>query len=948
MYSKFLKRVLATRGWYCVLGIKEERVRQVFKQTLEEVDEVVQNFVDKNYDVYFGCAKFKEGTRRNAPNAEYFKSFWLDLDCGVEKVQVKPKEAYETQEEALTDLVRFCEETSLPMPTLVNSGYGIHCYWRLDEELEKSEWKPIADRFKAVCREHGLRIDPAVPADAARVLRVPGTFNHKGDEPLAVELLASSARISVADFKSALGEIPAFLPPVPDYIQQGLSPLQQKLMQNRINSFQKILERSFEDNGCPQIVHIATEQADADYNLWRAGLSIARNCADWKVAIHAISADHPNYDFDLTERKADDLVDKPYLCKTFEDIYPDGCEGCKFRGKIKSPIVLGSDIEESTAEVIEHVVQPATEENEEPVVVEYEIPQYPFPFFRGKTGGVYARTEEGEDGEPGAVLVYEHDLYVVKRMHDSDRGELVLARLHLPKDPPKEFTIPLSVMGSKEELRKLIASHGVICSGKGIDSVMGYLLTSAKAQQMQEEAEILRKQMGWVEGEEKFILGEHEISAGGLRRSPASSATSPVAKWLHAEGDLDEWTRIANTYGRKGFEPHAFAFFAAFGAPLMSLTGYKGAFINLINRESGTGKTTILRMINSVWGHPYEVMAKESDTHAFKLHRLGVMNSLPFTADELSNMLPDKVSELLYSISQGKGAGRMQGSVNQERVNETTWSTIGIGSSNSSMVETLSTHKTAASGEVMRLIEYEIKRTDILDKDEAYKLFEESLAKNYGMAGMVYMQWVINNIPYVGDLIRQIQVEIDKKAKFSNQDRYHSAVIACNIAGASIAQFLDLISIDINRVLDWVIGYLVPELKGVVNDQKDSYDDFLGQFMNSNLANTLIIRDAVDPKTSLPHSPVMEPRMELSIRAELDTKLVYVSTKAFKEFCVENRVMYRALLKDLESKGIYKGERKKRLGKGTKLINSSPVNTYVFMYDFEDLIPEAKNANSHS
>jgi hypothetical protein len=210
------------------------------------------------------------------------------------------------------------------------------------------------------------------------------------------------------------------------------------------------------------------------------------------------------------------------------------------------------------------------------------------------------------------------------------------------------------------------------------------------------------------------------------------------------------------------------------------------------------------------------------------------------------------------------------------------------------------------------------------------------------------MQWVINNIPYVSDLIRQIQVEIDKKAKFSNQDRYHSAVIACNIAGASIAQFLDLISIDINRVLDWVIGYLVPELKGVVNDQKDSYDDFLGQFMNSNLANTLIIRDAVDPKTSLPHSPVMEPRMELSIRAELDTKLVYVSTKAFKEFCVENRVMYRALLKDLESKGIYKGERKKRLGKGTKLINSSPVNTYVFMYDFEDLIPEAKNANSHS
>lgn len=945
MYSKFLKRVLAEDGYYCIIGLdKKGRPRQVFKETLEEVDEVVQKFVDSNYNVYFGCAKFKEPTRRDVPNAGYFKSLWLDIDCGPDKDQ---KKAYPDQEAALVDLIRFCEEVGLPMPTLVNSGLGIHCYWRFRKSINKDEWLPLGKRLKELCREHKFRVDPAVPADAARVMRMPGTFNQRGNPPIQVEVLARSPLLDVEEIREILGTGPELLA-VPDYIKREISPLQQKLMQNKSNSFEKILMKSVEGKGCAQIVHIAQNQADCDYNLWRAGLSIARNCTDWKVAIHAISSEHPQYDFDLTEKKVEDLVDKPYLCATMDDMNPEGCEGCPHKGKIKSPIVLGSEVERAESDTIEYkesVEEPIAVEDQETTAstITYKIPSYPYPFFRGKNGGVYRRTEDEDD-----KLIYENDLYIIKRMDDKGKGELALARVHLPKDRPKEFIIPLTSMGSKEELRKVLASQGIICMPAFVDGIMGYLIESVKMQQLKQDAEILRQQMGWVQGENKFVIGTKEYSEYGARYSPPSETTESVAVWMNKQGSFDEWKRVADVYAKPGFEPHAFAFFSTFGSVLMPFTGYKGAFINLINKESGTGKTTILHMINSVWGHPQELLSKESDTVAHKLFRLGVLQNLPFTADELSNMKSDAVSQLLYSVSQGKGAGRMMAQVNMERKNDTTWSTIGVGSSNSSMVELLANFKSGANGEIMRLLEYPIKRTDLIGKQEAHELFEQTLFHNYGHAGPLYIQYILKNRDDVLEVITDLQKHIDERANFNNQNRYWSAVIACNIAGALIARHVGIISIDPIKVLDWVIDSLVPNLRGVVEDQAASYDDVLGQYINENLMSALIINGNPDERTKLPQAPIQLPKLQLLMRAEPDNKRIWVSAKSFKEFCVNHKVIHKDMLDYLRQKGLMVGEKKKRLGKGTHLVGAPAITVYEFIYsDFDDIIQGLPNDNPH-
>ena len=64
---------------------------------------------------------------------------------------------------------------------LINSGYGIHVYWVLTESISYAEWLPVAQGLKDMCIQHNLLADNGVTADAARVLRVPGTRNHKHD-----------------------------------------------------------------------------------------------------------------------------------------------------------------------------------------------------------------------------------------------------------------------------------------------------------------------------------------------------------------------------------------------------------------------------------------------------------------------------------------------------------------------------------------------------------------------------------------------------------------------------------------------------------------------------------------------------------------------------------------------------------------------------------------------
>lgn len=875
---------------------------------------------DSGLNAFFACAAYDDPVKgRKTFNARALKSIYIDLDCGNSK-------PYPNQQAGLEALLAFIETNSLPIPTVVSSGYGLHIYWALPTELARVDWKPLAERMKGLCKEQGLLIDMSVTADAARILRVPGTYNYKRGAKAEVEILVEGAPVDMEQLRQVLG-VTILLGDAPDYIKEaGPSPLMQALFSDKEKRFSLILERCARDDGCQQLAHIATQQQGLDYNLWRAGLSIARNCVDWDIAIHAISSEDERYDFEATVRKSEDLIDKPYKCETFETLRPGGCKGCPHKGKIKSPIVLGLEIAVSEEKVM-------VEMEDDGTPVEYEMPPLPHPYVRAKSGAIYVQPN---DDESEAELVYEHPLYLVKRMTDSSRGDLALARLHLPRERAREFIIPLIAMTSKDDLRKVLSANGVLSAGKALERLMWYVIHSAKQQQLHMDTEVLHSQMGWTDSDTKFVLGTQEIGVSETRYSPPSETTESIAMLLHPKGSLEQWKKVTEPYAASGAEAFAFAFFTAFGAPLMKFSHYNGALISLVNSQSGTGKTTIMRVVNSVYGHPSKLLSVESDTYAHKIHSMGVRNNLPVTMDEMTNMQNDVASKLAYAVTHGQGPGRMQSQSNMERKNDTTWATIAMCTSNSSIVDKLSAGKATANGELMRVIEFKIDSLNSMSKTDAYNLFEMLLMENYGVAGPIYIDYLVKNLADVRRRVAEMQEYIDKRAALVNRERYWSATAAMNIVGGQIAYELGLHTIDVSAVLEWVLSRLIPDMRRDIIESVPMIADILGDFLNANMDSVLIIDSKVDNRVSaLGPMATMMPRRQLLIRVEPDTQRLFVAAKDFKKFCTERQVMYKDLLREFKDRGAYKGESMKRMGKGTQL-DYPAVRVYEFSFEGND------------
>jgi hypothetical protein len=927
--NSFLSSVLAEEGLYCVVGLRKSVVRQIFVETIEEIDGAVEGFLSQGFDTYFGCAKYlraEEG--RTAQNAKWFKAFWLDLDCGEDK-------PYESQTDAIEALKGFVKVTGLPRPTIVNSGRGVHAYWTLTTPIFYNDWKPTAEAFKKFCAIYNLKADPAVTADAARILRIPETLNYKDAPPKAVDVMLVSQPVTLEQFRGIVGigsdEDDAGLPFSKSAHKRPMDATTRALMGNNISKFGTIMRKSAQGKGCAQLVHIYQNQEETEEPLWRAGLSIAVNCEDGELAIHKISHGHPEYDPSETQNKANALIGKPYKCATFHGLNPGGCDDCPNRGKITSPIQIGAAIAEAKAEDNIVVMRNAVLEEE----VTVEIPEYPFPYFRGKNGGVYRRSMPGEhkkkkddddDDEPQDKLIYEYDLYVVKRLDDPDVGESLWMRLHMPKDGIKEFSCPLSSVMSRDKLRDVLAFQGVAAYNAKLDGIMAYVTRWVNELQQVSEAEKARQQFGWHENDTKFVVGNREISASGVTYSPSSNATAEVAAAYGKKGTISEWSRVANLYGTPGNEVRAFTLFAGFGSALFKFTKLSGAIIHLTNNGSGVGKTTIQHVVNSIWGRPVETLLNQQDKYLARMHRIAVLGNISVTIDELTNMSDEEVSDMAYSITHGRGRNRMQSQTNAERSNTMRWALNAITSGNKSLYDQLYNLKDFPEGELMRILEFSVSKTDNMSKAESDEAFNP-MHENYGIAGELFIRYVIANLPEVKKLLSKVQRKLDKAAGFTQRERFWSATAACAITSGIVTKKLGLHNIDVAAVYAWAVkelGRMRVEVRpGVIGPLAQ-----LGLFLNQHNSNMLIVNSTVDKRSGLTEVPVREPRGELITRYEPDTKLLFITTKTLREWCSENQISYKALVDDLHKMGACHGSIKKAMSRGSDM-STPPVNALV-------------------
>lgn len=913
----FLQTVLGDEGHYCVTAIKDGKVKQSFYSSISDLVHHAVDIDRGGSNAYFALATFNESGSRKADNVKLMRSFFVDIDCG-------PSKEYPNQIEALGALRDFCAKMSVPKPTIVDSGRGIHAYWPLIEPVSYSQWEPIAQKFKQLCLSNDLKIDPVVTSDAARILRVPGTHNHKDQPPKAVKLLGTAATpIKFEDFCNILGETVAPLPSLFKGMESHDSALLSLLAGNRQNKFKLILDKTARGTGCAQIASLIKNQGEVSEPLWRAGLSIAKFCEDSGKAIHFISKNHNDYDHDDTERKAQ-MIKGPYLCTKFDEYNPRVCDGCQHKGKIKSPIVLGKEIIEATEEdnvISEPVLQiPDDTFLDDPNV----IPSYPKPYFRGKTGGIYLRTTNA-DGDIDERLIYHNDLYVIRRIKDQESGECVVIRLHLPHDGVRQFLLPLTAATSREEFRKTMSMQGVAVLK--MDDLMNYITVWVNDLQSRTVADEARRQFGWARDGEIFILGDMEYRIAGTGVNHPSTATDPYFSAFVPKGTLAGWKNAINFYNKEGLEFHQMVVCAGFGSILMEFVpNINAAGLHMYSSDSGWGKTTALYAAASIWGKYEDLVISAKDTSNFSMNRAEVYKNLPFCIDEVTKLDPKALSDFAMSITDGKQKGRMSSGSNAERYRGDRWSLLAMTTANTSLIERVSAVKNVPKAEAQRILEKRMNKGKFEGKHETDD-FNKELEGHYGHAGPVFVKYIINNRQSVNKLLDVVRNKIDTKYNLSHENRFWSAFATVTVAGCIIAQKCGLIKYDPAKIMREA-GILINENRINLISINKSVADTLNEYINENWNNILKLKSTDDLRKHNGKGtnngletlvvPTAQPRQHLIARYETDTKIIFLLPKPLRDWCIAQQISYSGLIQEMEA-GMGAVRKKVRLAKGTNL-----------------------------
>ena len=930
MLKQFYEKALPSQGVYCVSGLTNGRMANRFAETLDGVLEEIEKFKNKNGDVFVALGTF-EGYSRKADDCLFVRSFFIDLDVGEGK-------GFATKEDAHAEIESLLLQTGLPEPVRIDSGGGIHAYWIMDTDIPKDVWKPAAEIFKTICLEC-IAIDPVVTADAARIMRCPETFNYKTGTPRPTSVITDTIHVySWQEFKSFLygdtGEIierPQEAQDILASIPKGLDDDTKEILKldNFPRKFSVLAQKSIDDEGgCAQIKFICENAQTLEEPMWFAGLSIAKFCDDGATAIHELSEDHPDYNHAKTEEKASRFP-APRTCAWFIDNYPSRCEGCQHRGNIISPITLAREFtpakankEESVWEVSDTQALP-------------DFPEFLMPYVRGQHGGIYfvpapKVDKKGVKHQDDPILILANNLYPVVRMVSPHEGECLQMRLELPKDGHREFLLPMKHVYAKEAFKAIMSSNGVFFNSAHDQHLMNYIVKWGQFMQTTDKALLMRMQMGWTQertdsewDRRSFVIGKKEITyKGEIIDAPSSPFVKGIAKHLTQHGTLQRWRESIDFLNNPEFELHAFAAMSGFGSPLMPYTSTSGVVMSLTGK-SGNGKTGAMYGGLSVFGHPKDLSVVKATDNGLTGRYLGLHN-LMFGLDEVGDKKAEELGNLIHGISHGKAKIRMQSSVNAEREYEMSASLIAVLTSNHGLYGILESKKMSLDGEAARLIELAMRKPHLLEQDGTLgpKIFD-AFRFNYGHAGPIFMRHVVmEGDQYVLDRIKEWETRFLKDFGNYSEYRFYQNLVAANFTGAAIANEINMTGYDIERIYPKVIQQMIDIRETVVRVNFTDYQSLLGDFINKNMANILVLKDG---KTT------MEPRGQIVARIVSEENLLQVSKSEFKKYLSERMIGAREFEADMRERKVLFDDKKGRLTTGWKsAISTDPAYLYWF------------------
>lgn len=812
---QFLERVLpASGGQYFVGGVISKRYEQGRPlDTIDEVVDKVERLDRKRANVYYATGVY-EGTREIS-TCQYKKALYVDLDTGG------AHKGFNTKRDAVLALKKFCDEANFPFPNIVvDTGGGVHGYWTLSEPVLLADWQPMADALKALCEAHGFAVDESITADAARILRVPGTTNYKDPKaPKPCKILKADPNdFTIDQLQQALATEPAVVTAPSALLADTVG--DDDLGANLYTGADRKWNAAAVIEGCAVMKHaLDTGGADQPGVLWYRVLHLLAYCEDGADYVHAMSNQHDKYSPAMTDKRFDYAMRRkeqgigPTTCASFEKFLPSKCATCPHKGLIKTPLVLGR-LEED----------------------------YLPPGYRMDDVGLWKVVGYNEQGQPNDwQLVFPYRMSDVTLISD---GHHVSLRMNLTDGPiSRTIVFPLMIFaGELKELQGMFMGNGIYPTdnqSKEFKQVM--IPWVRKMVKTKAAVKVSINGLGWSKLNDRigFATGDAIHMSDGSTEQ-VSGLDRQMCNDYASKGNAEAWFAAAEAVVQDGDMASLSGVVSAFAAPLIHFTGVSGAMLSLYSKESGTGKSSAMRVGQAVWGHPTRGINALNDTMLSVVKKMGFLHNLPAYWDELR--MRDEVQatiKLIFQLGQGKERSRLTSGTKMQEMG--TWSTLITVATNEPVLDHIDQVISNTNAGRLRVFEMEMPKRSMTNMNASALL--RDLDDNHGHIGAEYAAYLSKNHDKLKDLVQNVQHSIVGDLRATNDERFWVAIVATLYVAACIAAARKWLNVDPRAYKKFLYRQLLSQRAAVTKTYRPTKEraiDLLIQYLDEHRDQLLV------------------------------------------------------------------------------------------------------------
>lgn len=724
---------------------------------------------------------------RKAENMASLNALFLDVDVDPVK-----KDTYITSADAELGFKQFMQSSGMPPPTLIvrSGGGGFHVYWCTAEPMPITVWQQLAEALKTCTKQLNFKADPAITADAARILRIPTTINFKREQPVVVRMDTDTSfkQYAIADLTAALSKYTTV-----QRSKTGTSSTSSSAGASAWahNFTANVDERSYPKLPIDTIAQVCpmTAQTLLDGGAgksepdWNQDMFLAAWTSDPADAAHRLSQGYSAYDPAEVDKKLAEkqaaIVGKGWpLCKSFN--HP-ACQSCPYLQYDKSPILFAHSIKAQAQPV-------------QPAYVRDDL--MPDGWWRNINNHVITNGEFG----PIDVLGYP----IFDAGYDPMSGDLVLetfisgrrrwGAVSLAKQTPS---------GICEALTK--GAHIVVKGGPKYQTIVKDFIMSWVQHLQQTKKTITPTSFGWAGN--SFVFGDEKFTPQGQENVYRNSSAD---EYYQRVGKLQPWLNaMPLIYGNTPLE---IVVASAFAGPLVELTCDNSLVLSIYSYASGLGKSTAMRLAQAVWASTREGMSMTVDTDNAAMAKITGLKNLPTYWDELKTKDQyDKIVSVVFSVTQGRSKARLSRDAKPMKIGSaTTMLTI---ASNTSIADEVIAHTQTNEAGGLRLFEFETQ--PIVNKLPNSEALLRGLRDNYGVAGALFIDFIVRNKDMVSQIIDAVSDQLEQACAFDPKERFWKGCMITLLAGAHVANAMrdaeypdGLTRFDIQAMTDFLMATL--------------------------------------------------------------------------------------------------------------------------------------------